>query len=542
MPNLDNSEIMRTASEGKGDELRQLMREKALSSLYYFSKVVLGYKELSPSVHLEFCDHIQNSISERKRGYLIPRGHFKSTIVSKSYPLWRLIGGGNTDPNFDPRNHRILIVGESDKVAEKNLKDIKFNLEHNQILQWLFPEIIPPDVNHTKWTESEILLPRSKSFDEVTITAIGVGGKTTGFHYSIIIYDDMIGEKAAKSEPEMQAAITWYAFAPGLLDDPGTGEELMAGTRWKAGKADLYGYIMAEMPNYFKWYIRAAHDSNFENILFPERFSKETFQEILEREKIYKYSCQYLNNPTSPEGADFKEFKYYNIGVGPTGLKNLIIPKDGTPPVLLSKVLRMSFYDPSSGGKSATAENAIIVGGMDALKRIFVLAAWSKNCGFGTAVEKWHQLNDSFVCYANHFEAVGAHKEVAEIVAQRKWHVVCPYCQSDKPHRRLVPNPVQPPGSAGLKMKEERIRSYMQSTVEEHRLYLGPGMAELVRQLNSFPHGDLVDQVDSLAYLVHYLRPPMSDDEIETQRADEQIRKDAKVQRTNTEVVYGGYI
>src|SRR6266478_39481 len=207
MGNLDQHPIMQLATDGKVDELRHELRQRCFrksGGLYYFVKVVMGYKELVTHFHLEFCNHIQNTIQQRKRGYLRPRGTFKSTIISKSYPLWRLAGGGSpiiedllrfepaeqlafyqTYPEQDPRNLRIMIIGESDTVAQKNLRDPKWHLQNNDLLKWLFPELIPPDTNATKWTDDEILLPRSKSFDESTITCDGVGAKRTGFHWDL---------------------------------------------------------------------------------------------------------------------------------------------------------------------------------------------------------------------------------------------------------------------------------------------------------------------------------------------------------------------
>ena len=141
---------MQLASDGDARGLRRELRRKCFSQsggLYYFTKAILGYKELVPHFHLDFCDSIQNTIQVRKRGFLRPRGTFKSTIISKSYPLLRLAGLGSPVqseivemepdellafykmyPEMDPRNLRIVIIGESDTVAQKNLKDPKWHL------------------------------------------------------------------------------------------------------------------------------------------------------------------------------------------------------------------------------------------------------------------------------------------------------------------------------------------------------------------------------------------------------------------------------
>jgi hypothetical protein len=230
--------ILEIAESGDAGLLHGQVRERALASLYYFSKAILGYQLVS-HLHLPFCNELQATIQDRKRGFLLPRGTYKSTIVSKSYPLWRYLSN---------QNIRVLIVGESDPVACKNLKDIKWNVENNQLFRWAFPEAIPPDINKTVWNESEILLPRQRSFDESTITATGVGSRVTGKHFDLIVYDDIIGEKAAGSEAEMETAKEWFRYAPGLLADPAISEELIIGTRWKYGAADLYGWIMQELP------------------------------------------------------------------------------------------------------------------------------------------------------------------------------------------------------------------------------------------------------------------------------------------------------
>jgi len=230
--------ILEIAESGDAGLLHGQVRERALNSLYYFSKAILGYQLVS-HLHLTFCNELQETIHDRKRGFLLPRGTYKSTIVSKSYPLWRYLS-----------NHdiRVLIVGESDPVASKNLKDMKWNVENNQLLRWAFPEAIPPDINKTVWNETEILLPRQRSWDEPTIMTSGVGARVTGKHFDLIIYDDIIGEKAANSEAEMESAKEWFRYAPGLLAEPAASEELIIGTRWKYGTADLYGWIMEELP------------------------------------------------------------------------------------------------------------------------------------------------------------------------------------------------------------------------------------------------------------------------------------------------------
>jgi hypothetical protein len=553
MQSLDSSPIMQLATQGKAEELQEEMKRRALSSLYYFSKVVLNYKDLA-KFHLDLCNYVQTTIPDLKRGALCPRGHFKSTILSKTYPLWRLCGGGNDllpKPLKDPRDLRIAIIGESSTVAAKNLRDIKWNLENNQILKWLFPQVIPPDVGNTKWTETEILLPRGQSFDESTITCMGVGERRTGFHWDMLLYDDIIGEKASQSDAEMKGAIEWFQYAPGMLNDQATGEELMAGTRWKSGTADLYGWIMKEMPiggadgersKGFSWYIRSAvekDENGEEQIIFPERFTHQMLTDIQKRMKSYKYSCQYMNRPSSPEGADFPEdqIKGFEVINDHQGKPCIIHPLDGSSDVHINQLFRVSFLDPSSGGKSAACENAIVVAGMDSMMRVFGLHAWSMNCGYGAAVEKWHHINDMYQCHLNFYEDVGAQKELETIITLRNFQAMCRIC--NKIHTKLTPQPFKIPGG---KMKEDRIRLFIQADFEAGNVYLRNTLGELKRQITNFPHGDLVDQFDAFASARKNLRKPLTDGEAADRRADEEALQAAKTPRIATAHNYGGYV
>ncbi len=529
-------EILQTAVRGDAEELHETLRSKALGSFFFFTKVVLGYDKLAAHLHLPFCQHVQNSEAKRKRGYLLPRGHFKSTIVAKSYPLWRTAKAGG--------DFRTLILGESDTVAKKNLKDPKWHLENNQLLRWLFPEIIPPDINKTKWTDTEILLPRPKSYDESTITTAGVGARFTGHHFNLIIYDDMIGEASASSEAIMQDAIEYFEYAPGLLDDPANGEEILIGTRWKHGKADLYGYIMDQMPEErlasgrligFEWLVRAAVEDD--EPIFPERFSLEVLEEIRKRLGDYKFYCQYMNNPIAPGVTDFNEADLQEYTVGED--KKTIQPSDGSPLTRLSQLHRIQVFDPATKSKTSKARPAVVALGMDSQRRVFVLDTWSEHATMGDGVEKMALFNDKYIFWRSYYELAGQQQAVEDILAERRGQTECRRCKQKHRGMTVLPETAR---SSDLS-KEDRIRHYLQTLIQEHRLYLRRGQTALRKQIIEFPNGDVVDLLDALAYGAHLVRPPLSDEAIQDEYDQEVQRKQAiRTQRINTEHSYGGYV
>jgi hypothetical protein len=552
LENREPNEILELAQKGQSEKLLKTLRARCMQSeggLYYFAKVVLGYKDLVSHYHLPFCNKIQADMAYRRRGYLRPRLHFKSTIIAKSYPLWRICGGGSREGQPDPRNLRILIASESDAVASKNIKDPAWNIENNHLLRALFPEIIPADLRKVIWRDDQIELNRPNSFDESTLTAVGIGAKHTGFHYDVLIFDDPIGDKAAVSQAVMEAAKEWWAWAAGYANDPATVEELYVGTRWKHGKADLPGYIMEEMTHNdqqgarasgYKWDVEGCYDENG-NARFWPRFSNEILADIHRRERTYKFSCNFLNQPSAPEGSKFTSamIKTFHIEVDPRdNRKDLLVPSDKTSPVKLKTLARISFSDPASGGgKWSESEHAICCLGMASDGRKFVFKVWSGNVGFRQSSEQWFRMNDQFMCWPNYFEAIGSHKELATIIAMREAEKECSMCK--KKHRRLNPVPITPPG--GSINKDDRILTFCQQDFEEGRIYLFENDIETRNQILEFPNGTLNDRFDALAYACHLARRPHTAEELE----EETVRVEKShtaVQRTNQAYDVGGYI
>jgi hypothetical protein len=159
-----------------------------------------------------------------------------------------------------------------------------------------------------------------------------------------------------------------------------------------------------------------------------------------------------------------------------------------------------------------------------------------KNCGYRQIIEDWHNMNDQFVCSMNKYEKVGAQKTLEEFIIERQLYKTCSVC--GKQHRKLIPVGVQP---AGGKDKDDRIRAYLQPTVEEKRLYLSQRDAALRVQVVAFPHFHLKDGIDALAYAVHESRRPSSESEMLDDREALNVATMAHTPRVSTDRAYGGY-
>lgn len=541
MSEIADADIIELAQAGDADASLEWIRRQGDLSPYFFSKEIAGYKELTPDLHRPVCEWLVQTEPDRGRGLLFPRKYFKSSMT-KGYVLRRII----KNPEI-----RILFVGENDQVGAKNLTDIRWKIQHDKLFQRLYPHIIPPDYGKS-WSMSSITVPRKRSYDEPTIQTVGIGTKHTGFHYDLIIYDDPIGWQASRSPAEMKAAIEWFQAAPGLLDSRES-EELYIGTRWKHGTADLPGWIMEYLPfravenrkEGFKWMIRSAIEDG--KSIFPRQksaagkqigYSLADLSAMKKRQGTYLFNANMMNDPSAGTDCDFQDtwIKSYQI----TEDRQAVILSDTGERIELSSLVRISVYDPSSGGASAEAENAIVVTGTDRKARIIVLATWSKNCGFGHAIEHWHLLNDKWKCWNNFYEAVGAHKEVGEMIHMRQ--DPCQYItyggkRCEQHHRKIRPHPINPPPGS----KEDRIRDLAQPAFEEGRVYIGEGMTELRKQIAEFPHGSLVDIFDCLAYAIAKSRKPTIRDEDQAKGKESIPATRMGHSRVHSSINYGGY-
>ena len=116
--------------------------------------------------------------SSQKKIIVVPRGAFKSTICSVSFPIWRLL----RNPN-----ETILIDTEIYSNSVTYLREIKQHFESKSLTD-IFGEFKGP-----LWNEDQITLKqRTQIRKEASITVGAIGTTKVGQHYDTIIGDDYI--------------------------------------------------------------------------------------------------------------------------------------------------------------------------------------------------------------------------------------------------------------------------------------------------------------------------------------------------------------
>ncbi len=306
-------------------------RLNALGDNFYFIKIILRKRRLSNIFHRQYCN--QFLCWQLKEVNEVPRDHFKTTIGSIGMPMWwalpfnerdeRLMRGlGYGDEwiawmqRVHDQNTRTLIAMETIKNSWKIGKKISNEYKHNQFFRKLFPEILP-DAS-CQWSADTMTHKRDYSRSDAnqgegTYEFTGVDAALQSKHYRRIIYDDLFGKDALKSELVALSTWEWFQLAVGAFDsdpdDPDSEcDEIVNGNRWSFH--DLNYNIRKNLP-YFRFNTHDAeggccslHLSG--TPIFPEEWSMIKLARMRSRLGEYFYSCQFRNQPIPPGGNTFK--------------------------------------------------------------------------------------------------------------------------------------------------------------------------------------------------------------------------------------------
>lgn len=309
------------------------MRRRAKTDLFYLSAAILGYDRLSTGLHGHLCHWYQQHHTSQFREVLLPRGHFKSTVITKADSIQTVLPDDVGDQNW-PRslgvNCRLCIAHETHESASRFLYEITGHFTSNPTLMGLFPECVP-NPKKNRINKHELELPRSRSWSEPTIDTMGVGAKGQGRHYNRLMLDDLIGDKARDSPTEMQTAKDWFdniqSFFSKFTDD----QFVLIGTRWAFD--DLYSHAHKIYEDQLERYIRSVEERDPKTgemqAIFPEEFTIPKLKIIRKNKKVF--SAQYANDPREG-GTEFeKSWLRHYYWTSKSELATFTFDADGNP-------------------------------------------------------------------------------------------------------------------------------------------------------------------------------------------------------------------
>lgn len=460
IPQIDLTEV---------DEMKEEkeMAETGKKDLFFFNKHILGYKDVTEGVHGEWDKFNKNSKKKFKL-ILVPREHFKTSYFT--------IGGTVQDLVINP-NIRILLANATLGNAQSFLREIKEHFERNQKLRYYYPEVVDWVNNATKWSEKQIIIPRTRVGKEPTIETTGVGGNLVSQHYDKVILDDLVNMDNTATRLQAEKVIDYFKYCLSLLETDG--ELLVIGTRWSY--YELYQYILDELKEDFDILIRDCWKpgTNRKEPYFPEKFTQEHLEKLRRVQGSYIFSCQYENNPVDVEKAIFKKsyFQYY----------------DTLPEILYITTT----VDPNLSEKLKADYGVILTLGQDLKGNLYVIDIIRQQMNPYTLINRMLFTKLKW-------------KPITLAVEQNALQKTLKYFFDEVLANRGVDLPIVPIKVDNQKSKEMRI-SALQPFFENKKIFFPrshPHLKDLEEELLKFPLARTDDIVDALSSQLQFTQMP----------------------------------
>lgn len=433
-----------------------------------------------------------------------PRGHAKSTAITFAYALFLLM---------TRRSKHMLIISSNEEIAASFLKDIKIELQENEMLAEHFGVS-----EFLKDQETEIIV-KFKDGGKFRVLAKGAMQRMRGLKWErkrpdYVICDDMEDDELVANEIRRDKFKKWFLGAVLPITKEG-------------GKIRVVGTIMHLdsllenfMPNpkdidtiqdglrlYSKNKKRAwlsakykAHNEDFSQILWPQQFNKDILlqkrQEYAEIGQLDVYGQEYLNYPIDPTTSYFRKSDFL--------------------PMLPEHFERkMTYYvgvDLAISEKRRNARTAMIVGGMDSEGFLNIIDSRTGHWDGLEIIEELFSINERY-----HPEIIRIEEEN---IARALGSII--YREMDERQHYLPISTGKPTKDKDQRAQAIRARMRAGKVRFDKSAEWYPDLEE---ELTTYPKHPKVDQMDALAWigltLEEMVNPPTPKEEEDEQYEQE---------------------
>ena len=241
--------------------------------------------------HKIFAQKLEDVANGKIKRLIInmPPRHTKSEFASVFFPSWLL--------GINPKLKLMQITHTAELAFRfgRKVRDLIDSPEYKQVF---------PDVSLKADNKSAGRWETNKGGEAFYA---GIGGAVTGRGADLLVLDDIHSEQDAMSPRALDNAWEYYSSGPRQRLQPG-GSIVVVMTRWST--KDLTGRLLAKQAEEKadKWEIvefpAIFPDSG--NVLWPEYWELHELEAIKASLPVAKWSAQWLQNPTSEEGAILK--------------------------------------------------------------------------------------------------------------------------------------------------------------------------------------------------------------------------------------------
>ena len=226
------------------------------------------------------------------------RDHYKSTIITFAKTIQDILA----DPEVT-----VGIFSHTRPIAKAFLEQIKRELETNEYLKGLFPDVLyeKPQSESPKWAlDSGIIVKRKTNPKEATIEAWGlVDGQPTSRHFTHQIYDDVVTLESVSTPDQIAKTVRAWEMSLNLGSGSRTRRRYI-GTRYHLN--DPYRTIM-ERGSATPRVKPATDNGKAPPEGKPVFLSEELLLQKRRDQGPYTFSTQQLQDPVADKAMSFKE-------------------------------------------------------------------------------------------------------------------------------------------------------------------------------------------------------------------------------------------
>jgi hypothetical protein len=328
------------------------------------------------------------------------REHFKSSIITQAGTIQEIL-----------RNPEITIgiFSHTKAVARKFLEQIRTELQKNDRLKALFPEVLyqNPERESPSWSlDNGIVVRRQGNPKEKTVEANGlIDGMPTGAHYRLRIYDDVVTRESVGTPEQIQKTTEAWELSDNLGMEGG--RVWMVGTRYHY--SDTYHAI--EQKAVVKLRIYPATDTGTPEGR-PVLWSQEEWDRRRKTQGPAVVACQLLLNPNAGQLGMFDVADLREYEIRPHTLNVYIM------------------CDPARSMKKDSDKTAMLVIGVDHASNKFLLDGFNHRMKLK---ERWERFAELYIKWkrapgVQHikmgYEAYGAQADLDYFQEQQALHDV----------------------------------------------------------------------------------------------------------------------
>jgi phage terminase large subunit-like protein len=298
------AELLGAAAERGGEHEREVRRWLCRNDLFFLLVMACGRKDINRDWLFERCREVQaepNGCLD-----LWAREHYKSTIVNFGLCLQDILASHGEDPEarYGGREVTIGIFSHTRPIAKAFLVQLKRELEANETLKALFPDVLWSQPGEApKWSEDGGLIVRRRSNPkEATVEAWGlVDGQPTSKHFLLRVYDDVVTRESVYTPEQIKKTTEAWELSDNLGSEGGWVRYI--GTRYH--HFDTYHTMMERGVAKVRQHPCTADGS--EDFSRAVLMAPETLAEKRRVQGPYTFGAQMLLNPTADSVMGFQE-------------------------------------------------------------------------------------------------------------------------------------------------------------------------------------------------------------------------------------------